>query len=1324
MIVRQYAPCSLGRSIICLGKQGEINALRVEFDVSAWMAMYPDATVKLMHFAPDRPQGNPVIPTLGVEGTLRVWIVGEEDTAGAGNGVIELLLIDERTGSTIKSATGYTTVLRSPSAGIEAQEAEAGYVRYDVDQSALLTDEQKAMARKNIGAGTADGTGSGGILKETDPTVPAWAKQPSKPTYTASEVGALPSSYTPPVTSVNGKTGAVALSAQDVGARPDTWTPSASDVGADAAGTASGSVAAHNTSGAAHADLRALIEGLTSRLNALADSDDTTLDQLSEIVAYIKSNKALIDAVTTGKVSVSDIVDNLTTNASGKVLSAAQGVALKAMIDGIVIPTALPNPQPITINGQRYDGSEAVTVTVSSEGGGTPVEIDGTLTQSGKAADAKAVGDQLSALNEANAQQDEVIAGKANDADLATVAKSGSYNDLSNKPTIPTVPSALPNPNKFILSGAVTAEYDGSSEVRVEIPAGGGYTLPIASPTTLGGVKPAAKTDEMTQSVGVDALGGLWTSPGGGTTDYTALENKPSINGVELTGNKSLGDLGIGEPTDEQVSGAVQDWLDAHPEATTTVADGSITPPKLSFYKAKKSVKTLADVLDMTKFEHITSKQAQEIGLWYDGQLSEHVPVNGDINLLKRNRWGVFNTFCDLNIVFYGADGVFVKSLQSSDDGTNYSTLGQYRPEQNEYFALYSITAPEGAATYRWYIKNNATIDDLKNIEFLDFETLIDHKPWKNDNVTDMLEQNGAINGEVFWNYRMDKTNSVKINANVDPTVFDFIPKDFANARLNGYGNPTSGAISSVVLYFQAISLGEKTEIYLALKNASANDAGFRINCTSGLLMYDENFNPLTARSLSYEAQENEYVTVKLLKTYYDGNNTRLYKVTVAPVVKHLFPVLWQDYTIEDRVLIGDVPFEPTLTREETVSFEAPLSVKNYINDMMRPEYYSFKQIGRLVPNGDCNYVAWNHNCLHYDATRNKYVMTMRGSMKHGVGPNQVQFVVIDPVTLESSVSDIVVGGVTADWANGFTLDDSNNYLMVCKLSGVTHYVTSTNGGSTWTDGGAVVIDTRGAVNNIDTSKYDYTSFFDLHRLSTGTLLASYDDTVSPTNKSYPHIARSTDGVNWTLVELPSGQAACEMAFYEHEGTVMMIGRRNSYQYNITNVETGESYNNAVISYSYDDGQTWTAATGSATVRANVQNVSVREHDGVVELMAVNRDFNKYPRGYIYHYTATPEEAISDRFTLREVFQCNAYGASDVTGGALAFDRYGHALFAYSDNHGTNSDYDYLHFLYGARAEAPMVCADGVASEFLPYSGQKVQAMIDALDARIKALEV
>ena len=37
------------------------------------------------------------------------------------------------------------------------------------------------------------------LTEETDPTVPAWAKQPEKPAYTAAEVHALPDTYTPPV---------------------------------------------------------------------------------------------------------------------------------------------------------------------------------------------------------------------------------------------------------------------------------------------------------------------------------------------------------------------------------------------------------------------------------------------------------------------------------------------------------------------------------------------------------------------------------------------------------------------------------------------------------------------------------------------------------------------------------------------------------------------------------------------------------------------------------------------------------------------------------------------------------------------------------------------------------------------------------------------------------------------------------------------------------------------------------------------------------------------------------------------------------------------
>lgn len=186
---------------------------------------------------------------------------------------------------------------------------------------------------------------------ETDPTVPEWAKQPEKPSYTALEVGA------------------------------------------DTAGTAVAKVSEHNTASNAHNDIRLLVQGLTERLNTLADSDDTTLDQMSEVVAYIKSNKSLIDAITTSKVNVSDIIDNLTTNVSNKPLSAAQGVKLKALIDAIIVPTKLselendsgyakttdipdklPNPQKLTFAGAvtaEYDGSGAVTVTIPEGSGGS-----------------------------------------------------------------------------------------------------------------------------------------------------------------------------------------------------------------------------------------------------------------------------------------------------------------------------------------------------------------------------------------------------------------------------------------------------------------------------------------------------------------------------------------------------------------------------------------------------------------------------------------------------------------------------------------------------------------------------------------------------------------------------------------------------------------------------------------------------------------------------------------------------------------------------------------------------------------------------------------
>lgn len=119
----------------------------------------------------------------------------------------------------------------------------------------------------------------------------------------------------------------------------------------------SGQIEKHNTSDKAHNDIRLLITNLTTRLNTLANSDDTTLDQMSEVVAYIKNNKSLIDGITTNKINISDIINNLTTNVSNKPLSAAQGVAIKKLIDALQEE----------LDSHTHDASDITSGTLSSD---------------------------------------------------------------------------------------------------------------------------------------------------------------------------------------------------------------------------------------------------------------------------------------------------------------------------------------------------------------------------------------------------------------------------------------------------------------------------------------------------------------------------------------------------------------------------------------------------------------------------------------------------------------------------------------------------------------------------------------------------------------------------------------------------------------------------------------------------------------------------------------------------------------------------------------------------------------------------------------------
>lgn len=170
-------------------------------------------------------------------------------------------------------------------------------------------------------------------------------------------------------------------------------------------------------------------------------------------------------------------------------------------------------------------------------------------------------------------------------SDLKAVAFTGSYDDLLNKPTIPTktseltndsdfltaipeeyitdteleekgyvieseVPKKLPNPYKLKFTGGVVDEYDGSVEKTINIPEGSSdYILPQANENTLGGIKAKAKTVETVEVVIDTKTGKLYvptypesSGSGGVGLQFKLIETVES-DGQSVFYSKQLTDL-------------------------------------------------------------------------------------------------------------------------------------------------------------------------------------------------------------------------------------------------------------------------------------------------------------------------------------------------------------------------------------------------------------------------------------------------------------------------------------------------------------------------------------------------------------------------------------------------------------------------------------------------------------------------------------------------------------------------------------------------------------------------------------------------------------
>ena len=188
-----------------LGRQGENGVTEITFLCAGYAKMYGDGFAEAVHRTPD---GTTYPVNIEQDENNRVsWLISDGDTATAGTGQLELRWMVN--GNLAKSKI-FSTIIKS---ALTAPETPPDAAKSWVDKVLKAAEDIKAGAidDEKLAKAIAEylekhPIESGGITEQKareiaqsvvdayQETVPNWAKAESKPTYTATEVGAVPDS--------------------------------------------------------------------------------------------------------------------------------------------------------------------------------------------------------------------------------------------------------------------------------------------------------------------------------------------------------------------------------------------------------------------------------------------------------------------------------------------------------------------------------------------------------------------------------------------------------------------------------------------------------------------------------------------------------------------------------------------------------------------------------------------------------------------------------------------------------------------------------------------------------------------------------------------------------------------------------------------------------------------------------------------------------------------------------------------------------------------------------------------------------------------------
>lgn len=370
-------------------------------------------------------------------------------------------------------------------------------------------------------------------------------------------------------------------------------------------------------------------------------------------------------------------------------------------------------------------------------------------------------------------------------------------------------------------------------------------------------------------------------------------------------------------------------------------------------------------------------------------------------------------------------------------------------------------------------------------------------------------------------------------------------------------------------------------------------------------------------------------------------------------------------------------------------------------------------------------YIGWALGNTQYDKKDDTVNVLVNAADYHGDGSvTDLYLMKMNPYTLDYELSPIVKSGAVVNQSNtdvvfdsgsqgaytyGFCIDSNGDYLFMPNYCNVVYLFRSSDKGTSWKV-------TTCEMPNIN----DY-AFTGLMQTSTGRLIVS-------THSAYFWYS-DDDGATWTMCASPTAHTVGHEAEIVElkENTLIAVMRRKW-----SDTTTGDWQGDyvlapAVVSYSYDNGLTWTNPVESKTITEMCSTgcAIAKLSNDKLELYATSRYPHGDANGVIYKHSATVDDALEDNWTSGKVVRyAKAIKGDDFGYPSCCVDSVGNTHIFYYDGDAAESGSTNYYYIqsYQDINNIPINADDySLNSPCIPYSAKKIHELINAATAKLQA---